>query len=208
MNPEQHDYLASHLAQLAAAFHAKNPADPELGYPAFIDTASFVNRVIINELTRNIDGYVRSAYFYKDRDTKVFAGPLWDFDVIAGVGTSDGSYENMSTERWQYENFESRWETADWFHVLMHDATFQATLAARWRELRHGVLSNAEIVARIRRLTQGLGNAAQRNYEKWPILTTEYIVQFQTPTADTRQGQVEVMQEWLLDRADWLDTQW
>ena len=70
------------------------------------------------------------------------------------------------------------------------------------------MLSNAEIVARIRRLTQGLTNAARRNFERWPILTTEYIVQFATPTADSWQGQVEVMQEWLLDRAAWLDTQW
>lgn len=208
LNPEQHDYLASHVAQLAAAFHAENPADPELGYPAYIDTASFVNRVIINEFTRNMDSYVRSDYYYKDRDTKVFAGPLWDFDVIAGVGSSQGSYANMSPEGWQYENFESRWETADWIHILMTDATFRAALAARWRELRQGVLSNAEIVARIRRLTQGLAKAAQRNFERWPILTTEYIVQFETPTADSWEEQVEVMQEWLLGRAAWLDTQW
>jgi hypothetical protein len=48
-NQEQQAYLASHLAELAAAFHSSNPADPTLGYRAFIDTASFVNHVIIND---------------------------------------------------------------------------------------------------------------------------------------------------------------
>ena len=207
-NQEQQDYLVSHLVELSAAFHATNPADPTLGYPAFIDTASFVNHVIINELTKNMDGYVRSQYFYKDRDTKVFAGPLWDFDLIAGVGSSLGAFENISLEGWQYAHFESGWRTADWFHVLLNDPTFQAALAERWRELRQGVLSNAEIVARIQGLSQGLANAAQRNFEKWPILGSEYVQQFETPTADTWQGQVEVMQNWLLERALWLDSQW
>lgn len=207
-NQAQQAYLASHLAELTAAFHASDPADPTLGYPAFIETASFVNHVIIHELTRNMDSYVRSQYFHKDRDTKVFAGPLWDFDLIAGVGSSEGSYQNVALEGWQYENFESRWETADWFEVLVNDPTFQVALAGRWRELRQGVLADAEIVARIRMLTQGLASAAQRNFDKWPILTTELIEQFETPTADTWEGQVEVMQEWLLGRAAWLDTQW
>lgn len=207
-NQEQQAYLASHLAELTAAFHASDPADPTQGYPAFIDTDSFVNHVIVHELTRNADSYVRSQHFHKDRDTKVSAGPLWDFDLIAGVGSSQGSYQNVALEGWQYENFESRWETADWFEVLVNDPTFQVALAARWRELRQGVLADAEIVARIRMLTQGLASAAQRNFDKWPILTTELIEQFETPTADTWESQVEVMQEWLLGRAAWLDTQW
>jgi hypothetical protein len=61
-------------------------ADTTTGYPAFIDTPSFVNQVILHELTRNLDAYTRSQYFYKDRDGKVNAGPLWDYDLIAGVG--------------------------------------------------------------------------------------------------------------------------
>jgi hypothetical protein len=120
-----------------------------------------------------------------------------------------GSYENVSIEGWQYEKFESRWaETADWFPVLLADPTFQASLSARWRELRRGVLSDTQILARIQTLTRGLANAAQRNFEKWPILTTGRVVAFDTPTADTWQGQVAAMQDWLLARAAWLDTQW
>ena len=207
-NPQQQEYLASHLSELAAAFHASDLADQTSGYPAFIDTPSFVNHVILHELTRNADAYMRSQYFYKGRDTKVFAGPLWDFDLTAGVGSSRGSNANTSLEGWQYAGFESRWETADWFQVLLSDPQFQAALATRWRELREDVLADAAIVARIQKLTHGLTNAAQRNFEKWPILTTEWIRQFETPTADSWEGQVEVMQEWLLGRAAWLDTQW
>ncbi len=91
---------------------------------------------------------------------------------------------------------------------MLNDATFQQALVTRWRELRGGVLADAEIVARIERLTRGLANAAQRNFDKWPILTSERIRQFETPTADTWRGQVEGMQDWLLRRAAWLDTQW
>jgi len=205
---EQQTYLANHLLEFAAALHSAAPSDPVSGYPAFIDTASFVNHVIVNELTRSLDAYTRSQFFYKDRDGKIFAGPLWDFDLIAGVG-SDSAYQNLSVEGWQYESVESRFDsTADWFPILLADPAFRAALVARWRELRQGALSNAEVSARIATLTAGLSAAADRNFQKWQILTTERVGFFDTPTAGTWQGQVQAMQDWLLARMAWLDSQW
>jgi hypothetical protein len=205
---QQQDYLAGYLRQLVDALHSATPADPATGYPAFLDTASFVNQVILNELTRNLDAYTRSQYFYKDRDTKVFTGPLWDFDLIAGVGTR-GNYENLSLDAFQYDSNAMRFETtADWFPLLLADPAFRAALVARWQELRLSALSDAEIGSRIDGLAAGLSAAAVRNFSKWPILTTERIGFFDTPVVDTWEAQVAAMKEWLLGRAAWLDTQW
>lgn len=42
---------------------------------------------IINELTKNADGYRSSAYLYKDKDTNVCKmGPIWDYDLSFGIG--------------------------------------------------------------------------------------------------------------------------
>jgi hypothetical protein len=202
----QRDYLTQHLQAFVTALHSATPADAMSGYPAFIDTASFVNQVIMQELTRNLDAYSRSQYLYKDRDAKIFAGPLWDYDLIAGVGFS-GTTGGSATSGWQYESSASRLNvTADWFPRLLADPAFKSQLVARWKALRQAQLSDTEMRARIARLTAPLTAGAQRNFQKWPILATARVGGFTTPTAATWAGQVTAMQDWLVARAAWLDT--
>jgi hypothetical protein len=206
--PEQQQYLTQHLQSVVNALHSAAPADPGSGYPSLLDVDSFVNTVIMNELTRNLDAYVRSQFLHKDRDGKVIAGPLWDFDLIAGVG-STFSNSNLETAGFQYEASESRLEiTADWFPILIADAGFEQKLVARFKELRQGVLSDAQIDARIAMLSQGLAGGATRNFQKWDILGTARVGNFQTPTADSWQGQLSALRSWLGARLAWLDTQW
>jgi hypothetical protein len=206
--PEQQQYLTQHLQQLTDALHFTPASDPVSGYPAFLDVASFVNTVIVNELTRNLDAYVRSQFLHKDREGKVAAGPLWDFDLIAGVGMNTQA-PNLSTSGFHYEAAQSRLEvTADWFPRLIADASFDAQLRARYQELRQGVLSDAQVGARIDMLAQGLAGGAARNFAKWDNLQTERILVFTTPTADTWDGQLAAMRSWLVARLAWLDTQW
>jgi hypothetical protein len=206
--PAQRDYLTQYLQQAVDALHADAPADPKKGYPSVFDTASLVDHFVINEFTRNLDAYTRSQFFYKDRDGKLFAGPLWDFDLIAGVGTDQG-YENVSTSGFQYENNAARMrESADWFSVLAAEPTFRAKLVARWKELRRDLLSDDTIVARVEHLTAPLADAAERNFEKWKILSTPKVIFFTTPDAGTWAGQVRFMRDWLLERASYLDEEW
>lgn len=207
-NAQQQDYLTKYLQSFVTALHSATPSDPTSGYPSLMDTASFVNQVIIHELTRNLDAYTRSQYMYKDRDGKMSAGPLWDYDLIAGVG-SNTSYVNIPLSGWQYESNASRFTTtADWFPKLIADPAFKAALVARWKELRQGALADAQVTARITTLTTGLANGAQRNFQKWPNLATQRIGFFDTPTAATWEGQVTAMRDWLIGRMAWLDTQW
>ncbi len=206
--PEQQQYLTQYLQQVTDALHFAPATDPTSGYPAFLDVPSFVNTVIVNELTRNLDAYVRSQFLHKDRDGKLVAGPLWDFDLIAGVGMTSQA-PNLSTSGFHYEAAESRLEvTADWFPILVADPSFDTQLRARYQELRQGVLSDAQIIARMATLSQGLAGGAARNFQKWDNLTTERIDVFTTPTVDSWEGQLTVMRTWLIERLAWLDTQW
>lgn len=206
--PEQQQYLTQYLQRVVDALHSAAPADPTSGYPSVLDVGSFVDTVIINELTRNLDAYTRSQFLHKDRDGKLVAGPLWDFDLIAGVGFG-GTATNLATSGFQYESNQSRFgTTADWFPLLLADASFRTQLVARYKELRQRVLSDAQIAQRISTLSAGLAGAATRNFEKWNNLTTARIGMFETPTADTWEAQVSIMGNWLTTRLAWLDTQW
>ncbi|MEU7618227.1 CotH kinase family protein [Micromonospora rifamycinica] len=198
--PEQQAWLTGHLQQFNDVLQSRDFADPTTGYPAWIDVGSFVDSFILNELTRNFDAYARSSYFYKDRGGKINAGPLWDLDLTYGVGGGD----NLDTTGWQYE--QQRWpKPNNWMNRLVTDPAFMAAVRARWAELRQGPLSPAQLDTRVARLTAPLAGAADRNFQRWPNLTTEKIGPIVTPTADTWQGQVGYLRDWMDRRMAWLD---
>ena len=52
------------------------------GYRPFVDIDSFVDHLILQEITKEIDSYKYSVYMYKDKDSrdgKLHMGPVWDF---------------------------------------------------------------------------------------------------------------------------------
>src|SRR5690606_20619071 len=202
LQPEQRDWLRNHIQEFHDVLRAPDFADPDTGYRAYIDVDSFVDQLIINELSRDMDAYVRSAYFYKDRDSKIFAGPLWDYDLTFGVG---GFFQNDQIAGWQYQQVRQPLAN-DWFNQLMRDPAFVEQVRSRWQELRRGLLSDTALQDRIDALTRPLTNAAQRNFQRWPNLTAPFVGFFITPTAPTWQGQVQYMQDWMLRRAAWLDS--
>jgi hypothetical protein len=57
----------------------------------YIDLQSFVQKYMIEEISKNNGGGATSSYFYKPEDavsTKIFGGPVWDYDK--GYGAVDG----------------------------------------------------------------------------------------------------------------------
>jgi hypothetical protein len=204
LNSAQRAWLTDHIQGFHDLLHAANYADPVSGYSSLIDVDSFVDQLIINELGREMDSYIRSAVFYKDRDTKIFAGPLWDYNLVFGVG---GAFENDQIEGWQYEQERSNMNN-DWFPRLLTDPAFVDRLVTRWQQLRQGLLSQAQLDARILELASPLVNAAQRNFERWPNLNDSRVEMFTTPATSTWEGQIEYLREWLMQRVAWLDSQW
>ena len=82
---EQMQYITPIIQSLENAIYAKDGKDPVTGkhLTEIIDLDSFVNKYLINEISRNYDANVSSEYFYKPEDsksTKLFAGPVWDLD--------------------------------------------------------------------------------------------------------------------------------
>jgi len=193
--PAQADYLTGYVQQFHDALHGADFA----GYSQFINVDTFVDVFIINELTRNLDAYTRSAYYYKDRDQPISAGPLWDFNLTLGMGFGT----NLEVEGWQ---FEERNVASDWFRILGTDPEFLARVSERWAELRQTLLSEAQIEQRIVSLTTPLAEASVRDFERWPVADVAQGI-FQIPPDATWEGQLAVMRTWLGERLAWLDSQ-
>lgn len=86
---EQVVYMRTLLQNAEDALKTEDGRNPETGkhYSDYLDTDSFVRKYLLEEVSKNYDGGVTSAFYYKPADevsTKLFAGPAWDYDVVFG----------------------------------------------------------------------------------------------------------------------------
>lgn len=198
LNAPQEAYLTEYITAFNDAIH-RSPMGP---YADYIDVASFVDTLILNELLRNGDAYTRSVYFYKERDQKIVAGPLWDFNLILADGGT--TFCNNNPVGWAYE---FRNGSNDWFQRLIAEGSFADLVRTRWRTLRTGVLSQANLENLIASTAAPLSNAVSRDYERWPICDVATGI-FSVPEGDTWEAQLQVMKDFLRARGEWLDSQW
>jgi hypothetical protein len=162
LSAEQRIYISSFWDSLFASALDSKLLDPQQGYRNFIDVESYIDFTILNELSRNSDGFRFSTFMHKPRGGKLKYGPLWDFDLSFGNSTAqDGHYSSG----WMF--------TKQTNPVLMQrqffkDSTLVSQFSARYKQLRAGKLSNNSIMAVIDSLAQSIEGAARRNSAVWP----------------------------------------
>lgn len=85
----QVNYIADLMQEFQDAVEEQDGVHPVTGkpYSQYIDGTSFAQKYLVEEISKNYDGGVTSSFFYKPEDTlssKIFAGPVWDYDVAFG----------------------------------------------------------------------------------------------------------------------------
>lgn len=88
-SPAEVNYIATFYNSMEAAITSDDGYNSETKkhYSEYIDTESFALVYLINELLLNQDGGLSSSFLYKDSDSidsKLYAGPIWDFDRSIG----------------------------------------------------------------------------------------------------------------------------
>lgn len=86
---EQISDIADWMQAFQNAAEGQDGVNPENGkhYSEYIDVPSFVQKYLVEEISKNYDGGVTSSFFYKKEkgtDSKLYAGPIWDYDVAFG----------------------------------------------------------------------------------------------------------------------------
>ncbi|WP_437512993.1 CotH kinase family protein [Sorangium sp. So ce1099] len=201
LNDEQKTWLTQYIQQ----FHDTVHQSPIGDYAAYIDVPSFIDYLIISELTLNVDAYVRSAYYHKDRDQKLKAGPLWDYNfALGGVGAKSATPESERDTGWR---FSGQRNVNNWYQKLTADPSFMAQVRARYTELRATLLSESALEERMNSLSAPLSQAVVRDYAKWPVSS---VIESETgfvggPTVPTWEGQLQVMRDFLRERLAWMD---
>lgn len=162
--------------------------------------------LILNEISKNVDGYRLSTFLYKNRDDKggkLRMGPPWDYDLA----WYNADYcENFQTSGFAYD---INYICGDagvpfWWEKMVSDTLFRQNLACRWQLLRNNSsLSDAHIFGIIDSMANVIQEAQGRNFQYWPILG-QCMAQSRTFAQYVRRGNYK-MKNWLTARMQWLD---
>jgi len=205
---EQSAYISDYLASFENALSGSDFANPSTGYAAYIDTQSFIEFFLLNELSNNVDGYRISTWLTKDKNKKLKMGPIWDFNLAFGnANYCAGGATNVWAYKFNERCPEDSHQIPFWWNRLLEDPAFVSQLQARWLALRGAEFSNAAILQRVDAYaeTLTLSDGIQNNFEKWPILG-----QYVWPNkfvGNTYTEEVDYLKSWINDRLSWLDTE-
>jgi len=201
----QKSYIRKFLTDAENSLNGSSFSDPATGFRKYLDVSSFIDFQIIQELVNNVDGYRFSTFFHKDKDSeggKLHAGPLWDFDLC--YGNEDYSDFNLATDIWLYSKFPDEYGgRMHWWARMMEDLGYRGVFVSRWKELRKGAFNTDSIMMYIDNTIGNLGEAIDRNFEKWPILG-----QYVWPNyyiGGTYEDEVSYLKGWITQRVNWID---
>jgi hypothetical protein len=201
--PVQSAYIREQVNSFENALNGENYQDAMTGYRSYIDVASFVDFFILNEFSKNIDGYRLSTYLYKNRDDidpRFHAGPVWDYDLAFG----NASYaEAQYTAGWQYLIDGEENPIPFWWERLISDPYFSGCLKCRWLELREGSLHTDSINNQIDLLVSDLGDAVSRNFKAFQTIGS-YIWP-NSFNGETYEEEVEHLKAWITERSLYID---
>lgn len=204
MQPQQMDYIENFVDSFEYALAGANFTDSLEGYSKYIDVNSFIDLYIINELSRNIDGYRLSTYMYKDRDDnggKLTMGPFWDYNLAYG----NADYcDGWNTSGWEQDGgCVDVGNNPFWFDRLLDDTTYQNKLKCRWEYLRENSFHQDSLFNFIDSVALYLDESQQRNFQKWDILGNYVWPNYYVGA--TYQDELNFLKDWVGDRLVWID---
>ncbi|HLG03523.1 MAG TPA: CotH kinase family protein, partial [Bacteroidia bacterium] len=207
--PQQEAYIQAYVDSFETALAGPAFTDTLTGYAKFIDVNSFVDFFLLNEFSRNVDGYRLSTYLYKDKNSnggKLTIGPAWDFDLAwHNADYCNGSF----TSGWTY-NFGNvcaydNWQNPFWWDRLLEDPRFRDRVKCRWENLKTTIFSVTYIHNYCDSMYSYLDTAAIRNFTAWPVLGA-YVWPNPSPIPTTFIGEINELKTFINARWIWLNT--
>lgn len=207
ITPQQNAYIHSYVDSFENALNGPNYTDPLIGYRKYIKHKSFIDFMLLNEISKNVDGYRLSSFLHKEKNSnggELRMGPVWDFNLA--WWNADYCNGNLSTG-WAYEFGNvctGGFQVPTWWEIFMSDPWFQEEVKCRWTSLRQGVLSRDSLFHFIDSVALYIDEAKDRHFEKWPILGT-YTWPNPSPIPADFAGEITALKQWIDDRTAWMD---
>lgn len=200
-------YIKNYFTQAETALIGSKFKDPAQGYLKYFDAPSFIDFMLVCEISKEVDKYRYSTYFYKDKDSnggKICAGPLWDFDL--GYGNVDYWPSGLDITGWLYKDVQQDiYSRMYWWKRMMEDPYFRDLAKTRWVQLRSDKLSYGSINKVIDSMRILTNDARIRNFDRWPILG-EYVWPNHDWYNNDYDDELANFKDFVFDRIGWMDT--
>ena len=184
---EQNNYIHSQFTTLETLTGADND-NAGTGYPSVIDVPTFIDFMVMNEFSANVDAYQISTFFHKDRGGKLRAGPVWDFNLSLG---HDEFGDRSVTDQWQFDNNDNT--GAKFWKDLFDNDTYKCYFAKRWNEVTAAgqPMNYNSITAFIDETVELIEEAAGREQTRWGTV----------PDLD---AEIDAVKDFIQDRQAWI----
>ena len=202
----QKAYIQDYIHTFESTLEGPNFAHPEEGWRKYAVEQTFFDYFIVNEYSKNVDGYRLSTFLHKERDSrggKIRMGPVWDYDLAwhnadycEGGNSAGWAYQFPCPDDW--------WQIPFWWQRLLEDPVYVDHLNCRWQYLRENQLSEPSIHTFIDSIAGLLEEPQQRNFEAWPILGI-YVWPNPWPYPATYAEEITSLKSWISARLSWLD---
>lgn len=210
---QQYTYIKNYVTDFETSLKATDFLSPTAKWRSMSDIDSFVDYFLLTEMTKNVDGYRLSTYFYKEKDSKggkLKMGPAWDYNL--SFGNADYA-EGYKTSGFQYKENDLLIPANDtyflapfWWERLVTDSTFSKKVANRWKVMRKSVLNPDRIDKWMDSTATILQPITVRNFSRWQgVLGTKVWPNYYV--GNTYQQEVDWMKSWIRQRVAWLDGQ-
>lgn len=170
-----------------------NNNSPSGNYRDLIDVNSVINYLLVNEIVYN--GEVRhpkSLYMYKDINSKIFFGPIWDFDW-GFCHEEDGTEYFMEVGIKLFDE-NSSGDAGKLFAQFFKDPQFRKEYKDKWNAIKPQLYSMETFIANY---GEYLRKSSAENMEVW------YDERYYKFNFDE---EIEKMQIWLRQRINFLDS--
>lgn len=208
ITPAQQTYIQNYVDSFENALASPTFNDPINGYTKYIDVLSFIDLFLVNEVSKNVDGYRISTYLHKKKITdggKLYAGPVWDYDIaFRNANYCEG--ELFTGWAYQFGNIcgGDASQIPFWWPRFLQDSNFTSLLKCRWLELKTTIFNTSYISNYTDSASNLLTDAQVRNFDTWPILGA-YVWPNPSPIATSYNGEITNLKTWLQNRINWLD---
>ncbi len=207
MAPIQKTYIQSFVDSFELALNGPNFTDPVNGYRKYIGVGSFIDYFLLNEVSKNVDGYRLSTFFHKEKLSKggkLKAGPAWDYNLAWWNANYCGGDSDTGWVYQQNNICSGGWQSTFWWERFLDDQSYTYQLKCRWIELRQSVLSITRINNYVDSIALFLDEAQQRHFTVWPIIGV-YTWPNPSPIPTSYADEITAMKNWIFNRITWMD---
>lgn len=202
---QQKSYISNVLDSFETVMNGPLFANVITGYKYFINDDSFIDYLILNELSKNADAYKLSTFLYKNNFTdggKINIGPVWDYDLAWHNCNFGNTFSGL---QWQFEHNNSANPIPTWWKRLMEDPAFQNKLNCRYHSLRKSIMSDDALYQFIDDNVALLTEARERNFKQFPIIGAYVYANPQIQIGSTYTTEIADLKGWIQKRGAWLD---